>query len=191
MKNIFVLLFITILTGCNHQQGSKENSAVTEKDTLVSNYPSLIDSLNLQGLYDKAKWALYCIYSDDTCKVKKQFSVMPGKTFGTLDLRFSELRQQKDTIEMDFYFYVNDTIRYDISTMKSNKRLASGVGYKKGSDSIVFYISQTTMRYFWEKGATSRYENPLQPEVIDYIKSNKDSLNHWFREEAKRKGIIN
>jgi hypothetical protein len=111
-------------------------------------------------------------------------------TFGTLDLRFSELRQSKDTIEMDFYFYLNDTIRYDKSTMEYNERMASGVGYKKGSDSIIFYISETTMRYFWEKGSSSKYENPLQPEVIVYIKSNKDKLNHWFREEARRKEII-
>jgi hypothetical protein len=183
MKNILVLISLTILIGCNQQKSSKQNSSVTENDALVSNYPSIIDSLSLWELYDKAKWTLYCIYSDDTCRVKKQFSVVSDKTFGSLDLRFSDLRQQKDTIEMDFYFYVNDTLRYDISTMANNKRLASGVGYKKDSDSILFYLSQTTMRYFWEKGMTSRYQNPMQPEVIDYI-------NPWFKKEAKRRGII-
>lgn len=189
MRYIAVILFVIALA-CNQQQSEEKNIKLVTKDSAVSKYPKVVDSLGVQALYDKTKWVLYCIYSDDTCLLKKRFSVTAAKTFGTLDLRFNELRQQKDTIEIDFYFYANDTLRYDMTTMANHKRLATGVGYRKGNDSILFYTSETTMRYFWEKGPTSRYANPLQPEVIAYIKNNKDKLNPWFKEEAKRKGIL-
>jgi hypothetical protein len=188
-KVLFLSIFVLI--GCNQRKDLKNIVVAKESDSAVGKYPFLIDSFGLQSLYDKAKWTLYCIYCDDTCRIKEQYSFVPDRTFGTLDLRFSEIRQHNDTIEMDFYFYINDTTRYDISKMENFKGFASGVGYKNGSDSILFYTSQTTMRYFWKKGETSRYAKPLQPEVIDYIRSNKDKLNHWFREEAIRKGIIN
>jgi hypothetical protein len=153
-------------------------------------YPKIIDSLGVQGLYDKTKWVLYCIYCDDTCVLKKGFSSTGGiKTFGELDLRFTELRQVGDTVELDFRFY-NDTIRCDIASLMDYKKIATGVGYKKNSDSILYYTSSTTMHSFWEKGPHSRYETPLQPEVISYIMNHKESLNPWFLEEAKRKKII-
>ena len=81
-------------------------------------------------------------------------------------------------------------MRCDVSSLKNSIRLATGAGYKKGSDSILYYTSSTTMHSFWEKGTYSRYDNPLQPEVIKYIKTNRDKLNPWFFKEAQVKGII-
>lgn len=190
MKYIATILFTIILCSCNLQQNEEKNRIQTPKGSVARKYPPIIDSLGFQALYDKTKWTLYCIYSDDTCLVKNNFPVTEGKTFGSLDLKFEELRQQNDTIEFSFCFYINDTLRYDITTMKNPKRLATGIGYRKGNDSILFYISETTMRYFWEKGLNSRYANPLQPEVIAYIRKNKESLNPWFKEEATRKGFL-
>ena len=189
MKYRAIILFVLALA-CNQQQNNEKISGHEMKDSADSKYPRIVDSLGVHPLFDKAKWALYCIYSDDTCLLKESYSVKPEKTFGSLELRFSELRQQKDTIEIDFYCYVNDTLRCVVTTMANDNRLATGVGYRKGSDSILFYISGTTMRYFWETGANGRYANPLQPEVLSYIRQNRDRLHPWFREEAKRKGIL-
>ncbi len=46
--------------------------------------------------------------------------------------------------------------------------------------------SNTTITY---EGGVNRYENPLQPEVLKYIKENWYKLDECFRALAERKGI--
>jgi hypothetical protein len=67
--------------------------------------------------------------------------------------------------------------------------LVTGVGFDTTTKKKIYMVSSNVT--ITHKGnPQSRYENPLQPEVIAYIKNNKDKLNPWFREEAKRRKII-
>jgi hypothetical protein len=75
-----------------------------------------------------------------------------------------------------------------INKYSGEKSISDGVQVRISDEKILGLIRGEGV--VWEKGPRSRYENPLQPEVIAYIKTNKDKLNSWFREEAKRRGII-
>jgi hypothetical protein len=184
-----IIIFVLFFADCSDQK--PEHKLVTaKKDTIEheGTYPKQINTKDLQMKYDKVRWAMYCIYCDDTCRFLKETGIKDSVTFASLDFRLEKLQQFNDTTEVYFYFY-KDSIKCDFRVIK-NIELAIGAGYKKGDDNISYYISPTTMRYFWEKGTYSRYENPLQPEVITYINNNKSKLNRWFFNEAKRKGII-
>jgi hypothetical protein len=151
-------------------------------------YPRVIDSLNMREMYDQDKWAMYCLYCDDTCYMERDKD--EPRLFSTLDLRLKEVRQFNDTVEMDFNFYIHDTLRCKIAADGNRFYIKDGVGYRRGSDSIIYYTSSTTMKRFWERGLKSRYANPLQPDVVTFIKDNKEKLNPWFREEAKKRGVL-
>jgi hypothetical protein len=72
--------------------------------------------------------------------------------------------------------------------MRDDRQLATGVGFDVKTRKKIYIISSnTTITY---KGdSKSRYENPMQPEVIKYIKENWYKLNECFRELAEQKGI--
>lgn len=57
------------------------------------------------------------------------------------------------------------------SMTRDYKQLATGVGFDVKTKKKIYIISSnTTITY--NGNPTSRYENPLQPEVIKYIKEN-------------------
>ena len=183
-----MIFFTLFIANCNDRKSEKVQ--VNSKTDLVEHedaYPTQVRTKNLQEKYDKVKWALYCIYCDDTCRFIKDTGIRDSLTFASLDLRFDRVQQFSDTTEMYFYFY-KDSIKCNLSVIDNNE-IAIGAGFKNGNENISYYISPTTMRYFWKKGPHSRYENPLQPEVITFIKNNNGKLDKWFLNEAKRKGI--
>lgn len=179
------------LTACN--QGEKRQEKPSKGESLTdttAKYPSQIVEKHLESLYDQGKWLIYCIHCDEYCKFYKKLNILDTPQFGTLDLRFNKIENFNDTTELSFYFYYKDSIMCDVNTVYNYGELTSGVAFKGNKDSAIYYLSETTMHRFSEKGLTSRYENPLQMEVIAFIKNNKDKLNPWFREEAKRRKII-
>jgi hypothetical protein len=151
-------------------------------------YPLIIAALGLQKKYDIAKWTLYCIYCDDTVKLRK-IRTDTAITYGNMELSFSRLEKHHDSLELNFYFYLGNT-RCDFETVETvgDKFFTNGVLFIK--DSLAAYTTPTSMRYFWQGGLRNRFFRPLQPEVIVFIKNNKDKLNPWFREEAQRRNII-
>jgi hypothetical protein len=187
MKYLFVCALIWLFA-CNqpHQQHNTIKSSVKEEV-----YPKDIRDKNLDSLYDKSKWLIYCIHCDEYCKFYKKLNILDTPQFGTLDLRFNKVENFSDTTELSFYFYYKDSIKCNVNTVYNYGELTYGVAFKgNNKDSAIYYLSETTINRFYKGGLSSRYENPLQPEVIAFMKSNKDKLNPWFREEAKRRKII-
>lgn len=185
-----LIILCALIAACNTKPSSDQNNA-NKSDTINQQeaYPLDIVRLGLEQWYDKTKWALYCIYCDDSVRFQKHTGIHDSITFASLDLKFENVKQFNDTTEINVFFYLRDTIKCDLETTK-NSEVASGAGFKKGSDSIIYYTSTTTLSRFWKTGPGSRYENPLQPEVVAYIKSNKQKLSAWFYDEAKKRGII-
>jgi hypothetical protein len=67
-------------------------------------------------------------------------------------------------------------------------QLATGVGFDIKAKKKIYTIFSNAA--FTSKGnPASRYEIPLQPEVIKYIKGNWDKLEGCFRVLAQQKGI--
>ena len=73
--------------------------------------------------------------------------------------------------------------------MKTFKQLVTGVGFNMKNRKKIFMESSSGFSVVTVGGEDNRYENPLQPKVLAYIKSNWDKLNDCFREIAELKGI--
>jgi len=190
MKYLY-LGIIVLITSCGTSDQRKNEKRNEHKAKINEEiYPKKIRDLELGSRYDKSKWALYCIYCDDTVKFEPDTKIKELITFASLDLKFEDVRQFKDTTELLFYFYYKDTLKCDYKALK-NLLIATGTGFVKGSDSIHYYTAEGYgVTKFWEQGDRSPIANPLQPEVIKYINNNIDKLSPWFRDEAKRRGIL-
>lgn len=186
MKFFFLGIAI-IAIGCNsNQQASNEKDVPTEMNRCFS-YPSSIDSLQLRDLYDSARWYVYTWHCDEYYRPKKDIS--KSITFGELPLRFNNMDSKGDTVEISFDF-IDEHESYPIlpSTTRDTKELNTGVGFNVKIRNKIYMLSPSGYSYTI-KGGTNRYENPLQPEVLAYIKNNWDKLDDCFRKLAEKNGI--
>lgn len=186
MKYAIYITFI-IITFCS--------SCFARDTTKVKSgeYPLEIKHLGLEHLYDKSKWMLYCMECDAKLKFREETNIHDDITCGMLPLKFDHLEIRNDTIEIDFYFYYK--------SKKVDWKLVDGMPtwgtvFKRNSDSIIMYSARDEYRYFMHSCVDPTVEcpfrtvNPLQPEVIKYIKENRDKLDPWFRQEAIKRGVI-
>ena len=180
---------IILFVACHNQNESgkkdlQNQAAITQSDT---SYPKEINNQELKGKYDVAKWAMYCFYSGDTVKLKRNAGIDLMPMYSSLDLKFEniELRNDSAIIYFDFYF---DSLKCDVTKVEPGKTEINGVVFK--NDSIVCYTTPTTLTYIWGKGIIRDYNNHLPSKIIHYINVNRDKLNPWFYYEAKKRGVI-
>ena len=189
MKYVY-LGIISLITSCHTSDQKEEKSNGPSKKIKEETYPKKVKDLKVESRYDKSKWALYCIYCDDTVKFEPDTKIKDFITFASLDLKLEDVKQFKDTTELLFYFYYKDTLKCDYKVFK-NLLVATGTGFIKDSDSIRYYTAEGYgMTKFSQRGDRNPFANPLQPEVIKYINNNIEKLSPWFRDEAKRRGIL-
>lgn len=179
------LIPVVILFSCNLNQQRAKPEVVKINNDKCHVYPSTIDSLHLQDLYDSARWYIYTQYCDVLYKPKSDSLL--SKPFGELELRFDNLVIKNDTANLIFNF-IDKGQPILPSMMREYKQLATGVGFDIKAKKKIYIISSNTT--ITSKGnPASRYENPLQPEVLEYIKENWGKLDDCFRELAEQKGI--
>jgi len=70
-----------------------------------------------------------------------------------------------------------------------------GVVFKGASTTPILFSLRAHIHYTMPwcndlKKCPRRELVPLQPEVIRYIKQNKEKLDPWFRKEAIKRGVI-
>lgn len=187
MKNCLLILTL-IAFGCNSNQQNTDQSKNEGKENNCFIYPKIVDSLQIKDLYDSARWYVYTWHCDQNYLPKSDS--LKSVTFGELPLKFNNLSFKQDTLEMNFDF-IDESEPYPIlpSMTRDNKQFLSGVGFNTRTKQKIYKLSpngfSTTI-----KGGANRYENPLQPEVLAYIKSNWNKLNSCFKELAKQKGIM-
>ncbi len=210
MKYLLFLLLPLTLTNCNGQiQKDNTGQIVNVSKVLESNsYPEEIKKMGLEELYNISKWYMYCIHCDTRIIDLKEALLwqagdsaehidpnnpqLDNTTLGMLPLSFDNLVIKGDTVEMHFYFYYKGK--------KVNEKLVHNLPYWGTvfwgrSDTIRCYSSRSDVAYFMKEckdlsNCNVREVNPLQPEVIDYIKRNKDKIDPWFRKEAIKRGVI-
>jgi hypothetical protein len=174
-----------MLGSCNsNQQNTKPQENKSQSDKCF-NYPQIVDSLQLKDFYDSARWYIYTLQCDE--KYLPKDDTAKSMAFGELPLRFANLNIRHDTLDINFDFM--DRQQPILFGMNRNyKSIIAGVGFNiKLKSKIYMSFDGGTQS---EKGdPTSRYVNPMQPEVIKYIQENWDKLNECFRELAERKGI--
>ena len=186
MTYFFMIITSLALFACNSNQQTAKLREVENKHDSCRRYPSIVDSLQIQSLYDSARWYVYSWHCDQNYFSKSDTS--RAITFGELPLIFDNLNFKHDTIEVNFNF-IDGTEPILTSMTKDNKELSSGVGFDIKARKKIYMLSPNGFSTF-EKGSTTRYENPLQPEVLAYIKNNWDKLDNCFRDLAEQKGIM-
>jgi hypothetical protein len=183
LSSLMVLLFC--FASCQLKE-KKNIDLVTYSESCKSCYPADIDSLHLQTLYDSARWVIFTWQCDFPYRPKADTLV--NKTFGELLLSFDHLIMKGDTIEFRFK-YIDSNKTIGSYAVRDFIELVTGVGYTSVSHEKIYVSSPNGFNWHTDD-PNSRYINPLQPNVIDYIKRNKAKLNPWFREEAVRRKVI-
>lgn len=191
MRISIIVAILILLAGCNEGQHTKQQT--TEKTTFFDSVQqrqlAFLDSLHLLQLNDTAKWFLYALQCDDSSKSgrAKLSKELPKMPLGFMQLNLNYAVKQKDTLSLLYNFLYDDSTIVEKTTLHNS--LIEGVQYDIKKNKLIGYILGEGV-YSQGGDPTSRYENPLQPEVIAFIKNNKDKLNPWFREEAKRRKIV-
>ncbi|MBS1529302.1 MAG: hypothetical protein JSU01_03250 [Bacteroidetes bacterium] len=160
----------------------------------ASNYPKLVDSLGVRTIFDDARWRMYCVYCDQVCDFAttyraNKFDDIDSLTFGQLTLKLDTIVvKHNDSIQIFMSFFY-DTLRCNFT---SNKReVMSGLAYKRGDSTPIYYILPGAYKFYDRLDTGNRLTKGLQPEVIKYIKENKDKIAPWFRKEAEKYGVFN
>jgi len=178
------MIALSVLFSCNlnQQKANKLEGEIKNNKCFV--YPSVIDSLGIKNLYDSARWFVYTLHCDE--KYLPKSDTTKFMTFGELPLSFKYANIKHDTLEIIFEFM--DNKKAILSSMTRNyKETSTGVGFDiKTKTKIYMIFNGGTISY---KGKNNRYANPLQPEVMNYIKSDWAKLDNCFRELAERNGI--
>jgi hypothetical protein len=186
MKYSFLITAV-ILISCNSNQKHPKHQERKVESNMCSSYPYAIDSLNLRDLYDSAKWYIYTMYCDKIYCPNDD--TLLQYYFGELDLKYSNLSVKSDTVIINYDFIDNKGQVILPSMMKNYKQLITGVGFSIRNKVKIFMESPSGFSVVMKGGEGNRYENPLQPEVVSYIKSNWSKLNECFKELAVQKGI--
>jgi hypothetical protein len=191
-----ILLTLSIMiSGCSESSKSAR--------TQQSPYPRIVDSLQINDRYDSTKWYLYTYYCMDTPgtyygNIRTQTIV--SRPYSSLELHFDSLRLNGDSCA--FYFSFNNDI---------DGKLINHFNYDEWSgmiNGLMFTADQPdTLMYFVRSNSSMPLESlsfpkwiydttsykkvkPLQPDIIRFINKNKNMLNPWFLEQAKKRGII-
>jgi hypothetical protein len=142
----------------------------------------------MEDMYDSAKWYIFTYNCDQLYKPARDSSV--NIPYSKLELRFLSFAILHDTVRMGFSFMDNG--RTILPAMTRDLTLVmSGVGFDSVTRKKIFMMGPGYyMKTMGDFDPRSRYKNPLQPEVVEFIKTHKDDLDPWFRDEAKRRKII-
>ncbi|GAA4743681.1 hypothetical protein [Flavisolibacter ginsenosidimutans] len=186
MRRYFLIFSFTVFGCASNQQPVRQSEEASGNNRCLV-YPKAIDSLQVKDLYDSAQWYIYTWSCNQSYLPKSRSS--KSVTFGELPLKFKDLSLKHDTLQLNFDF-VDESEAYPIlpSMTRDNKELVTSVGFDMKARKRIYMGSPNGFTIV-EKGIATRYENPLQPEVLSYIKGNWNKLNDCFKRLGELKGI--
>jgi hypothetical protein len=194
IKDYLLISCMLVLSfGCKTRVGDRQINNTIIDSFNEDRYPMEIDSLALNKLYDKSRWFIYCGQSYNQLIFKKQTGIHDSITYGMLPLIFDRLQINGDTVEIDWLFYYKGK-RVDGKLVENVP--AWGTVFKKASDKVLEISTRTDVGYFGYEcppnDSCPGLEPMIQkPEIINYIKQNKNKIDPWFRKEAIKRGLIN
>ena len=164
-----VLLFLLFFYSCNTKQ---------RPQTECFDYPPQIDSLQVQDLYDSARWYLY------TWLGERQDD---NYYWGELEMRYNSFFLRNDSLEIFFDLYLPESFRN-----------ADNKSRRVSDPSFAFDIKTRKKLWGWNINGFSSgiypgdisFDNPRSPEVLDFINAHKDKLNPCFLELAKKLKVL-
>jgi hypothetical protein len=185
MRLLFAMIILAFtIYGCNSNQENGKQSTEISIDKCFA-YPSTIDSLHINDLYDSARWYVYALYCDENYLPKSDTA--KSISFGELPLKFDNITVKSDTVELNFIFLDNQQSILPSMT-RNNKDLSTGVAFNMNTKGKMYMLSSNGYSTV-VSGGNNRFENSLQPAVLTYIKNNWSKLDNCFKELASHKGI--
>lgn len=181
-------LGIGLLFGCSNNE--HKHIAESSSNDVVNHdvkCQKIIDSLGAGKLYNEVKWLMYCIHCDVLPEWREDYSHLPKRPCAFLKLKLWDVEKKDSLLKIWCDFYYNDTLSYNINTVENYPDILDGVQFNLNSGEHRFLNGTAA---FTEINPLSRYDNELQKDVMKFINQKKDSLNPWFREEAKRRGVL-
>lgn len=170
MRHILVCLAIFWLISCQ----------TSESHISCEYYPSKIKKMDVQDLYDSARWTLYTWLA-----TRNDYDYY----YGQMDLHFTNVVYKNDTLIMYFQFRLPDTL--------SSKKLRS----EPVAEAYVTFRTDTKKKVWAFVYPFNNFSENLEPgdkeldsppsaEAVSFIKSHRDSLNSCYRELALKMKII-
>src|SRR5579863_3798790 len=138
----------------------------------ISNTPGIID------LFTEAKWLLYCIHCDTIPEWKKNYETLSKVKFGFLDLKYHQVKQYDETVEIFCRFYYHERLPCNAKTIANADQITEGVGFSKKTRKNIYYLRNTGRFTVQDPG--SRFFEALQPDVRTFINANRTRLSEWF-----------
>jgi hypothetical protein len=179
MIKLFSILIILFCIGCDSK--SPENVI---QNNLVNLYPKVIDSLGYQDIFDTAKFYLYAYDCDkkitflnDTTKEAMYLSYLP--------LEYDTIKIKGDTAEL-YFMYKYKGLKLDPNFLKEFVFYKSGVAFNLETKKPLYLTTDRNL-ILKETGKLSRFENPLQNEVVNFVKRNAENVNKWFKSEVQKR----
>jgi hypothetical protein len=191
MKNIIYIIMVVMIISCQPDNSSPNNTV----NRSVNDYSKIkidtiplrfIKSINRMSQYNNGKWYLYCIYCDDTLSFTHQSGITKIMTYGNLKLKLCSFKIHKDTTELAYCFYYNDTIPC-LQNIVGNYPISSVIF--KCNDTVPCQFLRSG-HFMWDISTNTRLGDPIKPDVVKYIRENTSKLDPWFIAEARRRGIF-
>jgi hypothetical protein len=152
----------------------------------LKEYPDIVSSNNLREFYDTAKLYLYSYHCDipfDPIGIDEK-----NLYFSYLDLPFDTLIKRGDTVEILFNFVYRGTI-VDDYRFNNPVYVKNGIAFDLVSKKKI-YMTTTRNLTLSEVGASSRYVNPLQPDVVDFVRTHARRINPWYKCKLEKLGVL-
>ncbi len=186
---ICISLILVLLNSCNEQPHPQNIAVRNYFDSIEQQNIRFLDSLRLSQFNDSAKWILYTIHYNDSSKYGKTRNRIVLDKIPLVFLRISltYIEKKGDTLSLLYKFVYNDSTVVEQTT--AQRPITDGVEFDTKNQKIIGYIKGEAI--ILEKESGGIYKYPLQAEVINFMKNNRDRLNPWFSQEARRRKIIN
>jgi hypothetical protein len=189
MSNLFLASMLQ-LCSCGRDTNDLQNASSREKDSIrrpCTSFSLRNYSPSVRRYYDSAVWALYIWHCDKPYKLRIDSGHYKGKTFGALSINLDSVHLRHDTAEYLFHFFDGDKKIRD-NDLALDVRMMNGVAFDTLSGKKLYMISLSNYSES-VKGGANRFENALQPDIVQYIQSQWVNLDTCFRWLAQVHGL--
>jgi hypothetical protein len=176
---------LLFLGACKHETKKYENADVPFVRIECGAYPEIVERLRMKELYDSAKWTVLTYQCDWPYRPKTNKAI--DKTFGQLRLSFDTLFIKRDTVEFIFQFKDGDAL-VSSGSIRDYASLITGAAFST-KDNGKLYLSSPDGLNWHTENPQSRYNNPLDKDVLGYIKNNYPQLDKCFKEAVDKRKI--
>jgi hypothetical protein len=186
INRLYFFIAFFIFYGCTVKKSVLDKILTNYYQRTEDSLTQKLTTLNLTSFSDSVKWNLYCIYGNDSSSWGLDNKNLPNVPLAFLNLKLLSFSGPADTINLFYRFIYQDSFEVE-SYGKDRKPIASEVMVNLQKREIIGYGVDFLYTMDSEDG---KFRKPFRPEIISFIKNNKDKLDPWFKEEAQKRGLF-